>query len=101
MAGPFSTLAERRAHEMAQNRAFSLDTSKTASTTANNTPVHHSSDAISTAAAVTLVNSGRMSKASPPTSYFRPAHSQISFGRMNFLITHSPAMNTLDSYISD
>jgi len=101
MAGPFSSVAEKRAHEM-QNRAVSLDiTSKTAPTTANQTPVHHSSDAIATAAAVTLINSGRASKTSSPTNYFRPAHSHINFGKMNFLITHMPTENTLESYISD
>lgn len=101
MAGPFSTVAEKRAHEMAANRAVSLDmTPKTAPASANNTPVHHSSDALATAAAVTLINSGRATKPSSPTNYFRPAHSQITFGKMSFLITHMPTENTIETYIS-
>jgi len=102
MAGPFSTVAEKRAHEMT-NRATSLDiTSKTAPNSVHNTPTHHSSDAIATAVAVNLINSGRVtSKAESPTSYFRPAHSHITFGKLNFLITHQPTPNTLETYISD
>jgi hypothetical protein len=101
MAGPFSSVAEKRAHEMASNRAVSLDMTKAPPVSANHTPTHHSSDAIATAAAVTLINTGRSTKTSSPINYFRPAHSQITFGKMNFLITHQPSNKTIDGYISD
>ncbi|KAI6191292.1 hypothetical protein M3Y97_00212900 [Aphelenchoides bicaudatus] len=103
MAGPFSSLAEKRAHEMAANRATSLDiTSKTAPNSVNHTPTHHSSDAISTAVSVNLVNTGRTTnKPESPTNYFRPAHSLINFGKLSFLITHQPTVNSLETYISD
>jgi protein tyrosine phosphatase type 4A len=101
MAGPFSTVAQKRAHEMASNRAASFDMSKTAPSSANHTPIHNSSDAISMTQTVSIVNSGRSTKNGSPTNYFRPAHSQINFGKLNFLITHSPSENSLESYIQD
>lgn len=103
MAGSFSTVAEKRAHEMGANRAVSLDITSKASplSTANNgTPVHRSEDALVTAAAVNMISSAR-SKDSPIKNYFRAAHSQINYGRLAFLITHAPADATIENYISD
>lgn len=102
MAGPFSSVAEKRAHEMAANRATSLDiTAKSAPNSVTHTPTHHSSDAISSAITMNLINAGRTTnKPESPTNYFRPAHSHISFGKLNFLITHQPTEATLETYIS-
>jgi len=102
MAGSFTTVAEKRIHEMGTNRAVSLDiTSKAPPTsTANNgTPVHRSEDALITAAAVNMMSA--RSKDSPIKNYFRPAHSQINYGRLAFLITHAPTDATIGSYISE
>jgi len=103
MAGPFTSVAEKRTHEMAGNRAVSLDiTSKSSPLNAANTgtPVHRSEDALVTAAAVNMISSAR-SKDSPIKNYFRPAHSEINYGRLAFLITHSPTNQTIETYISD
>lgn len=98
----FSNVAEKRAHEMAANRAVSLDITSKASplnTSNNGTPVHRSEDTLATAAAVSMISA--RSKDSPIKNYFRPAHSQINFGRLAFLITHSPTDTTIENYISD
>lgn len=35
------------------------------------------------------------------TNYFRPAHSEIKFGKMKFLITDRPSDQAVESYVSD
>lgn len=34
------------------------------------------------------------------TNYFRPAHSEIKFGKMRFLITDRPSDPAVESYVS-
>jgi len=99
MAGQqFVTVAsapERRIHELAANRAVSLDAGGGALIKL----------APASAQPEEMANGGppKSKSASPPqaSNYFRPAHSEIRFGKMRFLVTDRPSERNIDSYVAD
>ncbi|KAI6243886.1 hypothetical protein M3Y99_00055200 [Aphelenchoides fujianensis] len=61
--------------------------------------MHHSSEGIAAAA---LAAASRSKMNSPALkNYFRPAHSLIRFGRLQFLLTDRPSDLNLDAYIQE
>jgi len=117
MAGQFSTVAERRAHTVGfeNHRAASLDVSSSAPPTPGTNGTSNGVKAQSqplppadlmAASIPTIINSARMNgndKVGSPQKqkFLCPSHSQIRFGRLNFLITHMPTENAIDNYIAD
>lgn len=97
MTGSFGTVtAQKRARGMTTNRTSSLD--QTVQQKLKTPPIHHSSEAISTATAIAAV---RSKLNSPALNYFRPANSFIRFGKLQFFLTDRPTDRTLEAYIAD
>lgn len=79
-AGTFNSVAQKRAHELAAQRAASLDHG--ASAKVHMPPSSQSQEAIAQAAATALANARPRAAAASPLNYFRPANSEIRFGKM-------------------
>ena len=95
-AGAFSSVAQKRAHELAATRAASLDHGACAKVSPL-APNSQSQEAIAQAAVTTLINA--KTRTTPPLKYFRPANSEICFGKMRFVLTDRPTNRNIDAYI--
>jgi len=83
---------EKRAHELAANRAVSLDAGGGGALLKLAPQTEESAN-----------GAPKSKSASPPqaSNYFRPAHSEIRFGKMRFLVTDRPSERNIDSYVAD